>query len=240
MRLLGTLVAKASFRRQGSLDHSYSAEGKDHNNRSEVRTRFLALQSISRTSNRCLLFFRTPTVGISTNMPKLSTWLRKRIQRARNQTDLALPPGLPVLPSKRPHVLTPSSSRTDLNLSGASGSTFFERLPPELRYKIYLHAFGNRTVHMDLRFDHPWVTGPLHAGTSGYGVNEPGHALDSIPPAWIWWSSVCHRHPIIPERCCEDTCRTGMTGTLCPLFPGVHPFKCFVGVMGWLLTCRQA
>lgn len=187
-----------------------------------------------------MLFFGVSTVDISTDMPKLTSWLRKKVQRTRNKSDSGLPPGLPVLPSKRQHILTPSSSRTDLDCSGPSGSAFFDRLPPELRRKIYLHAFGDRTVHMDLRFDHPWVAGRGHAGTSGKNEKDPGHVIDSIPPAWIWWSSVCHRHPIIPEVCCEDTCRSGGYGTLCPMFPGVHPFKCFVGVMGWLLTCRQA
>lgn len=175
-----------------------------------------------------------------TAMPKFSTWLRKRLQCADNKGNSALLPGLPILPSKRQHLLTPSPSHTDLNCKDSSASPFFSRLPPELRHRIYLDAFGNRTLHMDLRFDHPWVAGPCHAGTNNLGAGEPGHAVTSIPPAWIWWSSVCHRHPGIPERCSEDHCRSGGSYTRCDLFPGEGPGKCFVGVMGWLLACRQA
>ncbi|KAM7206139.1 hypothetical protein V8F20_002921 [Naviculisporaceae sp. PSN 640] len=67
-------------------------------------------------------------------------------------------------------------------------------------------------------------------------------------PQWEWWGSVCHRD--VEWRMREDprkrllaepwrdTCREGEA--CCDGWAGAIPDKCMVGVMGWLLSCRQA
>ncbi|CAH0056385.1 unnamed protein product [Clonostachys solani] len=71
---------------------------------------------------------------------------------------------------------------------------------------------------------------------------------------WRWLSCICHRQPPTEKRlpfgrrqnhCAStlhephaDRCLAGRG--YCPLWPGAWPSKCFVGVYGWLLSCRQA
>lgn len=176
-------------------------------------------------------------------MPKLTTWVRK-IRRSRetkcgSRSSLSsLPVGLPILPKKRQRVLTPSPSDETL-IQVASDATakspFFQWVPLELRRMIYIAAFGKRTVHMDLKFDHPELPGPAHARLNPDRMNPRDRTAAA---EWRWWSSVCHRHPMVEGW--MDQCRTGMSFTACFLYPGEIPDKCFLGVMGWLLTCRQA
>jgi hypothetical protein len=75
----------------------------------------------------------------------------------------------------------------------------------------------------------------------------------SKPKEWIWSSSVCHR--VFPNKrtgkfyyeadpnVAEDRCRFGGYRTLswfyCQGYGVVHN-QCFLGIMGWLLSCRQA
>jgi hypothetical protein len=177
-------------------------------------------------------------------MPKLSTWIRKKMRSFRDNNDdhpkpstPLIPYGLPVLPAKRQHILTPSPSRENLKIHHGKGSSasFFQRLPFELRREIYLIAFGNRTVHMDLEYNYAEPTGKGHARRD----RDAKFALDrSVPPEWRWWSSVCHRNPVADIWL--DQCRSGDNYAMCYMFPGKWPDKCYLGLMGWLLTCRQA
>lgn len=221
----------------------------------------------------------------------LSRWVRRRIHGAdsanaqpadasesrevflRYIPELAEP--VPALPAERPRALTPSSSREDLRVSAAGAtaqSSFFQRLPFEIRRRILVEAFGGHTIHMDLSFDHPEV--PLDKGyfddsikhLSNHGnynretklelrQETPRYKVDpALPKRWIWRSSDCHRNPPWDSRsddhnkykdravnASEDRCRLGgAEGYFCQLWPGERPHKCFVGAMGWLLSCRQA
>ncbi|VUC24320.1 unnamed protein product [Clonostachys rosea] len=221
----------------------------------------------------------------------LSRWLRRRMHGAgsaralpadesesrdvflRYIPELAEP--VPALPAERPRYLTPSSSREDLRVSAADAtaqSSFFQRLPFEIRRRILVEAFGGHTVHMDLSFDHPelpldktYFDGSIthlsnHGNHNRDTENEtrqatPRHKVDpSLPKRWIWRSSDCHRNPPWDTRsdehnkykdravnASEDRCRFGgAEGYFCQLWPGERPHKCFVGAMGWLLSCRQA
>jgi len=92
----------------------------------------------------------------------------------------------------------------------------------------------------------------------GYKIAKPdsprrvnGYAVDTREPKrWIWHGSVCHHN-------CENVVRRGKKGeggirepfvdrcfdgrgVECHTWPGEMPSKCYPGVMGWLLTCRQA
>jgi 2EXR family len=174
-------------------------------------------------------------------MPKLSKWIREKIRGVRDRDDRlkssepSIPYGLPILPAKRQHVLTPSPSHKNLSFYAVAKGAFFQRLPLELRRQIYIAAFGNRTVHMDLRYDYHEPPGPRHARLKGDCMCERDR---TVPPDWRWWSSVCHRNPL--DDVWLDQCRLGENNAMCFLFPGEWPDKCFLGVMGWLLTCRQA
>lgn len=173
-------------------------------------------------------------------MPKFSQWVRNKFSGFRKVKDDskvskdAQLPCIPVLPQQRQYILTPTPSSENLVQNSNTKIAFFAKLPPELRQQIYIAAFGGRTIHIDLRFDHPETPGPAHARL------DPERQRDrTVLPAWIWWSSVCHRNPVF--EACEDQCRGGsLPHTACFLYPGNMPEKCFIGVMGWLLTCRQA
>lgn len=149
-----------------------------------------------------------------------------------------LPLGLPVLPPNRQHVLTPSASHEDLTRFIRPNGVFFEQFPRELRDQIYIAAFGERTVHMDLQFEYPRYSDLsrtlIHAQVNSYGRTDYNAGR-----RWAWWSSVCHRHPL--AEAWDDNCQRGSPREMCDAFySGEWPGKCFLGVMGWLLSCRQA
>ncbi|CAH0025420.1 unnamed protein product [Clonostachys rhizophaga] len=143
--------------------------------------------------------------------------------------------------------------------SGASNADrFFGRFPAEIRRCILEHAFGQRTLHMDLAFVRPHlVLDELQSS------RETGHAkinrrrstdLDFRQVDWRWLGCVCHRskpeeQPLSlgrlrsdPGSCAREGYREGcMVGEgECAHWPGEWPAKCQVGALGWLLSCRQA
>ncbi|CAH0021164.1 unnamed protein product [Clonostachys rhizophaga] len=91
-------------------------------------------------------------------------------------------------------------------------------------------------------------------GLEGQQETQRYKVDSSLPKRWIWRSSDCHRnrpwdsrsdeHNKYKDRAVnasEDRCRFGgVEGHFCQLWPGERPHKCFVGAMGWLLSCRQA
>lgn len=168
-------------------------------------------------------------------------------------------PPMPFLPEER-IALTPSASQESLALPkvAIADSPFF-RLPAELRRQILIEAFGGRVVHMDLMYDHPHLAetnpkalGRTHCGRV-YGLTERGEKYNKVdetsPKAWHWYGSVCHTNlPYSTESshwaspaldCCLQP-RKSYDPLYCGYYPGEAPAKCFVGAMGWLLSCRQA
>ena len=171
---------------------------------------------------------------------------------------------MPTLPAERRRQLTPSSSREALRTSRPvqamqMGALF--RLPPELRRKILVEAFGGSVVHVDLVHGHPMIPLDLTAQSKrsevvhgrvnvdwSHGMRKPRLRLDYwAPKRWIWRSSVCHRglptSPNLSQAICpaQDQCRNGVTyWDTCSSWPGKWPGKCCIGVLGWLLSCRQA
>ncbi|KAK4063021.1 hypothetical protein Trihar35433_8816 [Trichoderma harzianum] len=196
---------------------------------------------------------------------KVMNWLREKLRKRRRPQRGEDEPAdsqveddvtnLPRLPSTRPNALTPSPSTESLALAN---SPLFGKLPRELRYDILLRAFGGSLLHMDLSFVHP--VAPIEPGRilfSHTGMNTDDRLeVDwdtTVPKSWQWWSSVCHRvmpnyektwsfirmsHPEIP-RPGDDRCRYG-EAHFCQSWPGTYPSKCKIGIMGWLLSCRQA
>ncbi len=183
-----------------------------------------------------------------TKINKLKKWVRNKV-RSTDDTDdnpksvlLPLYKGMPVLPQKRRHVLTPLPSHENLiQPTIATKSAFFEELPLELRRQIYVYAFGGPIIHMDLRYNDPKVLSRHYAHNNGNSLypQDP-----TAKPGWVWWSSVCYRtagKDIWRDRCWTDSYHNmrELRPSLCLLQPSGHE-KCFLGVMGWLLTCRRA
>lgn len=175
-------------------------------------------------------------------MPKIKQWVRKRLHHARTSKTSDAPElvpklglELPVLSTTRPRNLTPISSQYILTMDAAEIGPFFQKLPLELREEIYVAAFGNRVIHMDLLYGHeelPVVAGMhRHAERSRTQKPEPS-------PTWEWWGHVCHRHPSFEPS--WDACERSSPGNFCTLYAGGLPRKCFIGIMGRLLACRQA
>ena len=119
-------------------------------------------------------------------------------------------------------------------LSPDPNGPFFSNLPFEIREQIYLFAFGLRTLHVDYDHQYPRLPGPDHARLSKgrYGYNT------SAPKTWRWWSCVCHRELKNSKMLHLDGCRYG--AGWCTLMKNHDHQDCFVGVMGWLTSCRQA
>ncbi|CAJ0542417.1 Ff.00g000670.m01.CDS01 [Fusarium sp. VM40] len=194
---------------------------------------------------------------------RFKAWMNaKRQSRQRAPQD----PEIPLLPNPRPYALTPSPSQEQITTL-AETVPFF-RLPLELRRKILIHAFGNRTVHMDLVLTHP-LREPLnfdmdvrsidpkrrfhgqdHSHLWPYHKKNLGLDIEQ-PKYWQWRGCVCHRllpprfkatvdaHNIVKpgdDRCCDGW---SFYCVLYTKFAG-KPDSCWIGAMGWLLTCRQA
>jgi len=182
-----------------------------------------------------------------------SRWINRR--RGKTSDD---PPPMPVLPAQRPRQLTPTPSCESLMPHAGlaiAESPFFQKLPAEIRRQILIEAFGGQTVHMDLLYespvsDHASTTGDVgHCGIPIWDVKECHEARlgSNSGKQWLWRGSVCHRNPPMPGppghrvQPSQDLCRFGAVGKgMCQLWPGEYPAKCFIGAMGWLLSCRQA
>ncbi len=164
------------------------------------------------------------------------------------------------LPKTRKYRLTPTPPHEDVATLGRSTQNcpLYCKLPTEIRLQILRAAFGDGVVHMDI------VVGLRPATKSGEAI--VGHAggapvvhssKSELPMGSFggsssretqhWRGSVCHRNPpgtiasghsVQPS---EDRCRFGQTpDDTCALWPGDSRNKCFIGAMGWLLSCRQA
>ncbi len=170
---------------------------------------------------------------------------RRRGNQNENHTDKPTePPPLPYLPAQRPRPLTPTKSPSQ-DLVATLGT--LATLPSELRRLVLIAAFGERTLRLDLRLCRPRRANCLHLLERS--VNK-GHGLGSAPlgdyaypdyaapPAWRWYGCVCHR--VLPPSVCDayvyphsDECLRGRAH--CEYWS----WECHIGVMGWLLACRQ-
>lgn len=95
-------------------------------------------------------------------------------------------------------------------MASAADVTFFTELPPELRWRIYLFAFGRGVIHLntvDQDTENPWQTGNLSIVDRGGG----------LPEDLRWRISVCHRSPqteFFDDSCEEQTADEGQPHSL--------------------------
>jgi hypothetical protein len=187
----------------------------------------------------------------------LFKWAERQLWHDSHDTD-PIPP-LPFLPPSPSSSEGASTQDVATSVPIPQDGIFFERLSPDLRRLILIEAFGGRAVHMDLRYERPLRARPprktLHAGGVDvlYEVFSPSRESGK-PRAWQYYSCVCHRDPVgfvershavgagdMPSHPATDSCLRRRPQS-CDRPPGDtgDMSRCFLGVIGWLLTCRQA
>jgi len=150
----------------------------------------------------------------------------------------------------------------------ATNYGLFARLPLELRQQILSKTFGNRTLHVDLTFDHPLTrksrpkTDQATSRRKHCGLGTELVRSTYRPKRWQWFGCVCHRRltradkddggsVIFKARIepCDDACVRPLAVSK-PIRDQDQSYlfclcsakgeDCFIGAMCWLLTCRQA
>lgn len=189
----------------------------------------------------------------------LKKWIKSKISPSKKENRDHNPPA-PPFRTEWPNISAPDAAL-------AANYGLFQKLPVELRHHILGHAFGNRTLHIHLEFDHPFVRKELPPHKS----NEPHNSIrgglmrdDRQPKQWHWFSCVCHRKVIRPTdenesvvngpvvEPWEDGCipsgvkrRIGYRPPSAMFCSCESPDRsshdeCLLGVSGWLLASRQA
>lgn len=145
----------------------------------------------------------------------------------------------------------PSALRM-IRLTPKPNGRFFSMLPPEVRRRILIHAFGHRTMHMSVIFQSPWRVVDAEPQDSTAHARHY-HEFTGEPAKWMWYGCVCHRSepeddplslgrtrswPAMKGTNHLDGCLKG-EGT-CSKWPGAWPSKCHIGATGWFRTCQQA
>jgi hypothetical protein len=135
---------------------------------------------------------------------------------------------LPRLPKRRLRGL--SNLEEGLGRLIPQESPFFTKLPAEIRQLIYTKMFGDRRIHIDLRYD------------------EDGKK-------WDWVSCVCHRLykevdgkvfelDLDMDECWKEGRKLKYCGSGRCANEGktkrLNRLECQVSGLGWLQSCRQA
>jgi len=149
-------------------------------------------------------------------------WIRDKTTRSKQrqgqQKQPYEPPALPYLPVPRPRSLISPPPDFDLRLSVQNYGRF-AALPYELRRQILVEVFGGARVHMDLSYH-------------------------SEQQQWLWSGGTCHRraeYSEVEQRERYDAGQLAMSIEPCDDECLGEPDRMrSVGVMAWLLACRQA
>ncbi|EKJ79608.1 hypothetical protein FPSE_00293 [Fusarium pseudograminearum CS3096] len=175
---------------------------------------------------------------------------------------------LPVLPNPRPRALTPDpflgTEANQVPIPRYQESCFWFKVPPNIRRDIIRLAFGDTRLHLFIDWDYLDVprqpSQKLHCDIARGPLDDENMAKHRIkrlkdetqPEKWQWWGSRCHRvHPnddgtLGPmtrggsQGPWADYCRSGGSADICEAWRHQDgPSACHIGVMGWLLSCRQ-
>jgi hypothetical protein len=133
------------------------------------------------------------------------------------------PKYLPALPSNYLCLLSklidpgPNNTLSPVDIHPQCQSPFFTRFPPEVRHLIYLHAFGNRRIHLDFDFN-----------------PELGQ--------WIWWHRICHDDQHCPDGAFPCPEYAGAEDAMLNLTLGgwvQEGFKYKLDALNWLTCSRR-
>lgn len=83
-------------------------------------------------------------------------------------------------------------------------------LPAEIRNQIMIEAFGRRTLHMSLEFQHPFAFVPhktsegrhTHARIQYLRPAPNSHHRTDLPKKWTWIGCICHQFAEPNEASC--------------------------------------
>lgn len=133
---------------------------------------------------------------------------------------------------------------------------FFDILPAEIRRQIMMDAFGDNIIHIDLQYRYPYRTLSFkepnqHTEHAVHDAYQRRGNKSAGEKEWRWWSCICHHLPpetnpvwmshgrrALPTKTFAVSCLEGISQ--CEKWQGTWPSKCHVGVMGWMLSCKQA
>lgn len=192
------------------------------------------------------------------NRPKMEKWWNEHCEGQAKQ--------LPILPNPRPRALTPSLTPGEDGISSSAPiplyqkSCFWLKVPPNIRRDILRLAFGDTRLHIYLHYHYRnappdpgskyhcrLVTEPESWGNKRFPVTDQSQA-----EGWQWRGSRCHRYP--PNMAkdpgpmthrglkgpWDDYCCNGGDPDICEAWRDEEGSSaCNIGVMGWLLSCRQ-
>ncbi|CAH0058056.1 unnamed protein product [Clonostachys solani] len=98
---------------------------------------------------------------------------------------------------------TPAVSASEIAATLTPTSAGFFGLPAEIRHAILVQAFGGRTMHMSLEFQHPFFITMFdrygdsriacHAKIERLVTVSDSHLRTDLPKEWVWFGCVCHR-----------------------------------------------
>ncbi|CAG7557522.1 unnamed protein product [Fusarium equiseti] len=131
---------------------------------------------------------------------------------------------IPVLPSPRPRAITPYGFRDVEESWGEKPTALYQtspwfRVPANIRRDILRLAFGDRRLHIGLFY------------------NRHHRARDV--QHWRWFGSFCHRR-VVPYRASSPmTSGANHYGPWTDACKSADPLRRYMGIMGWLLSCRQ-
>ncbi|RGP63787.1 hypothetical protein FSPOR_8394 [Fusarium sporotrichioides] len=127
------------------------------------------------------------------------------------------------LPNPRPRALTPDATCLEAPTARFHESSPWFKIPPNVRRDILRLAFGDTRLHLQLIHSHR-------------GDRCCDSSDKSLPQNWRWRSSRCHRlslDDITQRRAMTDG---GLPG---PWTDECHDTGAPIGILGWLLSCRQ-
>ena len=143
----------------------------------------------------------------------------------------------------------PTLPDTPIVLSSAQSQTGFFSLPFELREVILTEAFGYARIHIDLQLLPPLHESLVSDSCPG-SYNSPNLPLhrhlyqwDSPIRRWKWYSCFCYllqngltgEYGVLPHH---DLCR--FDDELCQHRKASAPKKCRLGIIGFMMSCKQA
>ena len=186
-------------------------------------------------------------------------WARRVLRRETTTARCAAPQTPTLSPSqRRPLTATPSDESLVASALTSTRSSPFFRLPPDIRESIFMEAFGGRFIHMDTSIVQkrvckafPWTenSGAV-SGLHNANIWNVPLAVWGKKTVCVWCSSVCRRtveSPFRPDRIARGEvpqpfdCACHLRwATQCMHWPEDVPTTHRLGVMGWLLSCRQA